>query len=163
MIKKKYNRIKWSSDQINVLNLYFDNNNFPSNLERKRLSQELNVSSRNIQVWFQNKRQRLKICNSNYLDNNLSYFSLNIINYNSLDSLLKLWTDLLDFFTNFFKENKIYNIFENLIVQEFVIYLSNLYLNIINKTNEQYLISNYSLYYIIYHQLIYNLEITIDK
>lgn len=160
--KKKYTRIKWSDEQKNLLNSYFNNNKFPSNEERKRLSNELNVNSRNIQVWFQNKRQRLESQTCCYLDDNLSYFSLNIINYD-LNYLLKLWTKLLDFFTNFFKENIIGNIYENLIVQEFIIYLSNLYLNIIYKIDEKYLIFNYSLYYIIYHQLIYNLEIHINN
>ena len=46
------------SEALDVLERLFDIDRFPNVETRKRLGTDLNVSPRQIQVWFQNRRQR---------------------------------------------------------------------------------------------------------
>ena len=54
----KYVRTKWTSEQLRVLNETFLVNPFPSRETRASIAAQLNVTQRNVQVWFQNTRQR---------------------------------------------------------------------------------------------------------
>ena len=61
-IKKK--RWKINDKHKIILDYYFDNvTRFPSSIELNKLAQKFNVTSRRIQVFFQNKRQRSNASN----------------------------------------------------------------------------------------------------
>ena len=57
--KNKLVRSKFTDNDMKILNTYFEKSNFPSKENKKELSLYLGKSERVIQVWFQNKRQRL--------------------------------------------------------------------------------------------------------
>ncbi|EQB62012.1 homeobox domain-containing protein [Vairimorpha apis BRL 01] len=61
----KSNSLK-STRQIKILNYVFKLNMYPSADLRYDLSILLNYSPRTIQIWFQNKRQSLKLRNKNF-------------------------------------------------------------------------------------------------
>ena len=67
-IKKK--RWKINDKHKTILNYYFDNvTRFPSSIELNKLAQKFNVTSRRIQVFFQNKRQRSNASNASNVSN----------------------------------------------------------------------------------------------
>lgn len=67
-IKKK--RWKINDKHKTILNYYFDNvTRFPSSIELNKLAQKFNVTSRRIQVFFQNKRQRSNASNVSNVSN----------------------------------------------------------------------------------------------
>ncbi|KAI8880144.1 homeobox-domain-containing protein [Backusella circina FSU 941] len=53
-------RTRASPDQLAVLEKTFSLNPSPNNRVREQLSQELNMSERSIQIWFQNRRAKVK-------------------------------------------------------------------------------------------------------
>ncbi|KAJ9073219.1 hypothetical protein DSO57_1018825 [Entomophthora muscae] len=53
-------RHRMSPSQTNMLDLAFQTCRFPSRDAREYLASLLNTSPRRIQVWFQNKRQKLR-------------------------------------------------------------------------------------------------------
>lgn len=63
-IEKRFKRTKISDIQKHILNKYYSEQKFPSNELIKKISIELNLTNRNIKIWFQNRRQRENI-NSN--------------------------------------------------------------------------------------------------
>lgn len=67
-IKKK--RWKINDKHKTILNYYFDNvTRFPSSIELNKLAQKFNVTSRRIQVFFQNKRQISNASNASNVSN----------------------------------------------------------------------------------------------
>ena len=64
---KRWNRLKISSEMASILKREYDLNMFPTLDRRRQLASTLNemfdtsVTARNIQVWFQNRRQRSKM------------------------------------------------------------------------------------------------------
>ena len=57
----KYIRTRWTSDQLDALQRSYDVNPFPTRVERESIATQLCVTQRNVQVWFQNTRQRGKV------------------------------------------------------------------------------------------------------
>lgn len=57
----KYIRTRWTSEQLDALQRSYDVNPFPTKEERASLAKLLCVTQRNVQVWFQNTRQRGKV------------------------------------------------------------------------------------------------------
>lgn len=55
MVKPKRKRA--TADQINRLNQVFEQTFFPTSDQRMDLAQELGMTPRTVQIWFQNKRQ----------------------------------------------------------------------------------------------------------
>ena len=53
-------RKRTSPDQLSVLWKHFNEDNTPSAEVRQRLADQLGMSSRSVQIWFQNRRQLLK-------------------------------------------------------------------------------------------------------
>lgn len=53
---------RWNlrESDLRLLEAAFSMDNFPSSFVRQRLANELNVSCRQVQVWFQNRRQRAR-------------------------------------------------------------------------------------------------------
>ena len=51
-------RVKYTDAARRALMAVFEYNKYPSTSERKQLADAFNMSTRNIQVWFQNQRQR---------------------------------------------------------------------------------------------------------
>ncbi|KAJ3099108.1 hypothetical protein HDU96_010824 [Phlyctochytrium bullatum] len=56
----KKRRLKTSGDQLTVLQEAFEKNPKPSSAVRNELAERLGMSSRAVQVWFQNRRAKLK-------------------------------------------------------------------------------------------------------
>ncbi|KAJ9065815.1 hypothetical protein DSO57_1015643 [Entomophthora muscae] len=60
---KPYQRHRMSPYQTLILEGVYCQTSYPSNSLRRRLAAELNLTPRMIQVWFQNKRQKLRSIN----------------------------------------------------------------------------------------------------
>eukprot|EP01115_Flamella_aegyptia_P011602 TRINITY_DN54_c0_g1_i1.p1 TRINITY_DN54_c0_g1~~TRINITY_DN54_c0_g1_i1.p1 ORF type:complete len:142 (+),score=25.57 TRINITY_DN54_c0_g1_i1:64-489(+) len=58
--KRKRKRTRTTPRQLAVLEAIFEQNTTPNNATRRRLSEELGMNPRRIQIWFQNKRAKLK-------------------------------------------------------------------------------------------------------
>jgi len=59
--KKKHGRITLSPHQFRTLMAYFKRSTFPDAEEREHLATQLNITSRSVQIWFQNQRQKMKM------------------------------------------------------------------------------------------------------
>ncbi|KAI7906840.1 uncharacterized protein BX663DRAFT_493970 [Cokeromyces recurvatus] len=57
----KAKRKRASSSQLNILNRVFEQTFFPSTELRIELGRQLGMSPRTVQIWFQNKRQSLRM------------------------------------------------------------------------------------------------------
>ncbi|OSD06902.1 homeobox-domain-containing protein [Trametes coccinea BRFM310] len=57
-VKKKRKRA--DAEQLKVLNETYNKTAFPSTEERNELAKKLGMSSRSVQIWFQNKRQAMR-------------------------------------------------------------------------------------------------------
>ncbi|KAI9313249.1 Homeodomain-like protein, partial [Dichotomocladium elegans] len=57
---KKMKRKRASPSQLLVLNRVFNQTSFPSTELRAQLGEQLSMSPRTVQIWFQNKRQALR-------------------------------------------------------------------------------------------------------
>ncbi|KII95426.1 hypothetical protein PLICRDRAFT_34275 [Plicaturopsis crispa FD-325 SS-3] len=57
--KQKGRRV--SPEQLAILNSAYAENNFPNTSERLRLSEQLKMTPRSVQIWFQNKRRTARI------------------------------------------------------------------------------------------------------
>ncbi|KAI8981036.1 hypothetical protein BDB01DRAFT_795089 [Pilobolus umbonatus] len=53
-------RTRASSDQLSILEKSFNNNPSPNSRVREHLSRQLGMSERSIQIWFQNRRAKVK-------------------------------------------------------------------------------------------------------
>lgn len=54
----RWNRTRWTPAQREVLERAFDDTPFPTRATRQELASALGVTTRSVQVWFQNQRQR---------------------------------------------------------------------------------------------------------
>ncbi|KAJ1964192.1 hypothetical protein IWQ62_003002 [Dispira parvispora] len=57
----KAKRKRATAEQVQVLNRVFETTSFPSTEMRKELAKQLNMTPRTVQIWFQNKRQALRM------------------------------------------------------------------------------------------------------
>lgn len=57
---KKYARTRISAAQTMELERAYATGRFPSDAARRELAARLGLTPRNVQVWFQNRRQRLR-------------------------------------------------------------------------------------------------------
>ncbi|ESO95803.1 hypothetical protein LOTGIDRAFT_160350 [Lottia gigantea] len=57
-VKKKRNRVHYSADQIRVFERLFVKNNFPDRETLESICEDMDISHKNAQVWFQNRRAR---------------------------------------------------------------------------------------------------------
>ena len=57
---RRKKRTNITQEQCDELLRIFEIDPFPSAKQRQRLSEYLNISSRSVQVWFQNRRQKVK-------------------------------------------------------------------------------------------------------
>ncbi|OAD70346.1 Homeodomain-like DNA binding domain-containing transcription factor, partial [Phycomyces blakesleeanus NRRL 1555(-)] len=53
-------RTRASPEQLGILEKTFNINPSPNNRVREQLSQQLSMSERSIQIWFQNRRAKVK-------------------------------------------------------------------------------------------------------
>ena len=58
--KPKRKRQRTTPEQLIILEEVFNTNNTPDQQTRQKLADELGMSSRRVQIWFQNKRAKLK-------------------------------------------------------------------------------------------------------
>ncbi|KAI9205211.1 uncharacterized protein BJ171DRAFT_84824 [Polychytrium aggregatum] len=56
----KKRRRRTTQDELHVLESYFESNQLPNAAMREKLAKETGMTTRAVQVWFQNKRQSLK-------------------------------------------------------------------------------------------------------
>ncbi|KAI8139801.1 Homeodomain-like protein [Fennellomyces sp. T-0311] len=59
--KKKIKRKRATAKQVQVLNQVFEQTLFPSTQLRMQLGKELGMSPRTVQIWFQNRRQAIRM------------------------------------------------------------------------------------------------------
>ncbi|KAJ9067596.1 hypothetical protein DSO57_1037471 [Entomophthora muscae] len=59
---KPYHRHRMSPYQTMMLENVFCFTHYPDNLMRRRLASVLDLPLRTVQIWFQNKRQKLRPC-----------------------------------------------------------------------------------------------------
>ncbi|ORX74070.1 Homeodomain-like protein, partial [Linderina pennispora] len=57
MVSVKGKRKRASPQQLQILNKVFAETSFPSTETRNQLAQQLQMTPRTVQIWFQNKRQ----------------------------------------------------------------------------------------------------------
>lgn len=57
---QKRQRTTLSNKQTAFLKTYFYHNTFPTKQERDMVARKIDVSSRTVQIWFQNMRQKVK-------------------------------------------------------------------------------------------------------
>ncbi|KAJ1657620.1 hypothetical protein IWQ61_003014 [Dispira simplex] len=57
----KAKRKRATTEQVQALNRVFETTSFPSTEMRKELAKQLNMTPRTVQIWFQNKRQALRM------------------------------------------------------------------------------------------------------
>lgn len=56
----KCKRKRATPEQVEILQASFRKNPFPCTTERSRLAEELSMTPRAVQIWFQNRRQNIK-------------------------------------------------------------------------------------------------------
>lgn len=54
----RFRRLRWTPEQRDELERVWSENRFPSRAHREEIAARLHVTERNVQVWFQNRRQR---------------------------------------------------------------------------------------------------------
>lgn len=55
----KYERIRWSPEQLRVLNEEIRRSRFPSGNDVRVIASKIETTERRVRVWFQNQRQRV--------------------------------------------------------------------------------------------------------
>ncbi|CAF3674327.1 unnamed protein product [Rotaria sp. Silwood1] len=61
--RRRRQRTIFSKDQVDILDLVFEKNQYPDIQLREQLSQRLDVPEARIQVWFKNRRSRARTTN----------------------------------------------------------------------------------------------------
>ncbi|OAD65430.1 Homeodomain-like DNA binding domain-containing transcription factor, partial [Phycomyces blakesleeanus NRRL 1555(-)] len=57
----KPKRRRANAKQLEVLNRVFERTSFPTTQVRNELGQQLGMSPRTVQIWFQNRRQAIRM------------------------------------------------------------------------------------------------------
>uniref|UniRef100_A0A8H7TSN5 Homeobox domain-containing protein n=1 Tax=Bionectria ochroleuca TaxID=29856 RepID=A0A8H7TSN5_BIOOC len=58
--QKNQKRQRATQDQLATLELEFNKNPTPTALVRERIAEEINMTERSVQIWFQNRRAKIK-------------------------------------------------------------------------------------------------------
>jgi hypothetical protein len=61
--KKKRDRIYFDSEMKNILLKEYEKNKYPSKHKISELAFELNITSKNVGIWFLNRRRKLSSSN----------------------------------------------------------------------------------------------------
>ncbi|PHH62638.1 hypothetical protein CDD81_6872 [Ophiocordyceps australis] len=59
--QKNQKRQRATQDQLSILELEFNKNPTPTALVRDRIAEEINMTERSVQIWFQNRRAKIKM------------------------------------------------------------------------------------------------------
>ncbi|KAI9678591.1 MAG: hypothetical protein M1817_005648 [Caeruleum heppii] len=59
--QKNQKRQRATQDQLATLEVEFNSNPTPSALVRERIAQDINMTERSVQIWFQNRRAKIKL------------------------------------------------------------------------------------------------------
>ncbi|XP_064611666.1 retina and anterior neural fold homeobox protein 2-like [Liolophura sinensis] len=60
---KSHTRVRFTAEQLEILEQQFEENHYPGRVDREYLSQQLCLTEANVRVWFQNRRARLRRSN----------------------------------------------------------------------------------------------------
>ncbi|XP_073412320.1 uncharacterized protein [Dendrobates tinctorius] len=63
-VSQRRKRTQYSQAQLDTLELFFNNNKYPTFLHREELAKSLGICESRVQVWFQNKRARANRLNA---------------------------------------------------------------------------------------------------
>src|ERR1700684_9519 len=58
--QKNQKRQRATQDQLVTLEIEFEKNPTPTAIVRERIAQEINMTERSVQIWFQNRRAKIK-------------------------------------------------------------------------------------------------------
>ncbi|KAK5002073.1 Transcription elongation factor SPT4, partial [Cryomyces antarcticus] len=58
--QKNQKRQRATQDQLMTLEIEFNKNPTPTAIVRERIAQEINMTERSVQIWFQNRRAKIK-------------------------------------------------------------------------------------------------------
>jgi hypothetical protein len=58
--QKNQKRQRATSDQLVTLEVEFEKNPTPTAIVRERIAQDINMTERSVQIWFQNRRAKIK-------------------------------------------------------------------------------------------------------
>lgn len=59
--QKNQKRQRATQDQLTTLEMEFNKNPTPAALVRERIAEEINMTERSVQIWFQNRRAKIKL------------------------------------------------------------------------------------------------------
>lgn len=59
--QKNNKRQRATQDQLSTLEMEFNKNPTPTGPTRERIAQEINMTERSVQIWFQNRRAKIKM------------------------------------------------------------------------------------------------------
>ncbi|KAM0338842.1 hypothetical protein ACHAPQ_002100 [Fusarium lateritium] len=59
--QKNQKRQRATQDQLTTLEVEFNNNPTPTATVRERIAEEINMTERSVQIWFQNRRAKIKL------------------------------------------------------------------------------------------------------
>ncbi|TGJ79362.1 hypothetical protein E0Z10_g9403 [Xylaria hypoxylon] len=59
--QKNQKRQRATQDQLNTLEVEFNKNPTPTATVRERIAEEINMTERSVQIWFQNRRAKIKL------------------------------------------------------------------------------------------------------
>ncbi|KAK3685125.1 putative homeoprotein [Podospora appendiculata] len=59
--QKNQKRQRATQDQLNTLEVEFNKNPTPTAIVRDRIAEEINMTERSVQIWFQNRRAKIKL------------------------------------------------------------------------------------------------------
>ncbi|KAI9666829.1 MAG: Transcription elongation factor SPT4 [Trizodia sp. TS-e1964] len=59
--QKNQKRQRATQDQLTTLEVEFNKNPTPTALVRERIAQDINMTERSVQIWFQNRRAKIKL------------------------------------------------------------------------------------------------------
>ncbi|RKK14898.1 hypothetical protein BFJ66_g12110 [Fusarium oxysporum f. sp. cepae] len=59
--QKNQKRQRATQDQLTTLEMEFNNNPTPTATVRERIAEEINMTERSVQIWFQNRRAKIKL------------------------------------------------------------------------------------------------------
>ncbi|SPO06960.1 related to homeoprotein [Cephalotrichum gorgonifer] len=67
--QKNQKRQRATQDQLTTLELEFSKNPTPTAEVRDRIAEEINMTQRSVQIWFQNRRAKIKLMAKRHLEN----------------------------------------------------------------------------------------------